>query len=464
MSNLTLDFTNCLAGTIGATHGLTDAEIDTLVAKFPKHHENIEEVRSSGESGFFELPYQDPAPLLDLVKKCKGFDHLVVLGVGGATIAPYAVFRALITPFWNQLDSKTRGGAPQVHFLQNPDPLAINDLAEALDPKKTLYYLITKSGNTAESNAIYLWLDAFLKKKVGKNALTRHLILATDPGKSPLAELAAKEKCEVVAIPTNLSDRFNVLGHASIFPVALCGLDVSTLLAGAADMDKRCRHPKAMENPAYMHSLIHYLLTRKRRKTIHAMMVFANRLDGFVDWYSHLLSVSLGKMLNKKGKAVHVGPGPAQCLGPSGCYGQMQLYQEGPFDKVTTLVAVSSPAVDAEIPAAPPKVEAISYLGGTTFNTLVDQAYVGAAQVMTSTGRPNLSIILDDVTPATLGGLVYMLQLSTAMSAELYGIDAFNQPGIDLNKQAVFAQLGRPGFEDKAAVLSQYRSRAVRTC
>jgi glucose-6-phosphate isomerase len=219
-----------------------------------------------------------------------------------------------------------------------------------------------------------------------------------------------------------------------------------------------------LENPAYMHSLIHYLLTRKRRKTIHAMMAFSKRLYHVVDWYSHLLSVSLGKMLNRKGKAVHVGPGPAQCVGASGCYGQMQLFQEGPFDKVTTFITTKDHGIDHEIPKAWPKVGDLDYLSGASMSDIIAHGYTAAAQVITAAGRPNMTMILDDVSEGSVASLYWTLQLSAVMSSELYGIDAFNQPGVDSNKQAVFAQLGRAGFEDKAAMLDTFKTSERRTC
>lgn len=465
MSSLSLDYTNCLASSIGATHGLTDAEIDTLVAKFPKHHENIEELRASGEGPFFDLPYRDNKDLKALIKTHKGkWENLVILGTAGAAIGIQALLRGLCSERWNLLPARARKNGPRVFVVDNLDPASLRDLSEAIDPKKTLFHVVSKSGNTAETNAMFLWLTAFLKRKAGKTAVAKQIVVATHPERSPLAEAAAQEKVQILEMAGNLSDRFTILHPANLFPAALCGIDIDALLAGAAAMDQRCRHDRAMENPAYMHSLIHYLLTRKRRKTIHAMMAFSNRLMGAVDWYSHLLAVSLGKMLNKKGKAVHVGPSPAQCAGPSGNYGQMQLYQEGPFDKVLTFVTVKDHGVKMDVPKAYPKNEGMAYLGGSSVQDLMDYAYAGAAHVITTSGRPNMTIVLDDISEQSLGGLFFMLQLSTAMSAELYGIDAFDQPGVDSNKHAIFGRLGRAGFEDKGKLLEEYLARSRQTC
>ncbi|TVR45488.1 MAG: hypothetical protein EA402_04305 [Planctomycetota bacterium] len=462
--SLILDYTHSLAGSIGATHGLTDAEVDTLVAKFPKYHEAIEELRSTGESAFFDMPYQDTKPVKELLKAHKGkWDAVVVVGMGGAAITPLTLVHSLLHEQWNQLPSKARKGGPLVFAIDNLDPKSINDLCEVIDPKKTLFLVVSRSGNTAETNAIYIWLEAWLRKKSGKDAVTKQVLGFTDPS-SPLAAALGSAKASIIPLPGNLQDRMAWLGPHSLLLAGLCNLDVDALISGAADMDKRCRHDRAVENPAYMHSLIQYLLTRKRRKTIHAMMTFSRRLATVSDWYSHNLSVSLGKMLNRKGKAVHVGPGPAYCWGATGCYGQMQLFQEGPFDKVTTFITTKDHGVAMEVPNAHAKVDGLSYLAGKDIAAIIDAGFTTAAQVITAAGRPNMTITLDAIDEATISGLYYLLSLSAVMSAELYGIDPFNQPGVDSNKQAVFAQLGRVGFEDKAHTLEAFKVTERKTC
>lgn len=462
--SLILDYTHSLAGSIGATHGLTDAEVDTLVAKFPKYHESIEELRSAGESSFFDLPHQDTKPIKDLIKAHKGkWESVVVVGMGGAAITPLTLVHSLIHEQWNTLTAKARKNGPLLYAIDNLDPHGLTDLTEVIDPKKTLFLVVSRTGNTAETNAIFMWLEAWLKKKSGKDAVSKQVLCFTDPS-SPLAAAVGTHKGLVVPLPDNLQDRLAWLGPHSLFLAGLCNLDVDALIAGAQDMDKRCRHDRAVENPAYMHSLIQYLLTRKRRKTIHAMMTFSRRLASVSDWYSHHLSVSLGKMLNRKGKAVHVGPGPAYCWGASGCYGQMQLFQEGPFDKVTTFITTNDHGVDIEVPNAHGKVDGLSYLSGKKVSDIISAGYITAAQVITAAGRPNMTITLDAIDEANISGLYYMLALSAVMSAELYGIDPFNQPGVDANKQAIFAQMGRSGFEDKAHTLEAFKITDRKTC
>lgn len=462
--SLQLDYTNCLAEAIGATHGLTKSEVDTLVAKFPKHHENIDEQRANGECAFFDLPYQDVGELKALLKKHQGkWDNLVLVGSGGSAIAAHSLLASLGHGEYNHLDPKTRKGAPRVFFARNPDPRYLLDLFDVIDPKRTLFQVVGRSGGTPETVAMWLWLQDLLKKKAGKAAMGQ-VVFATDKEKGALAEIARQEKIDLLHVPANLPGRFGGLGATGLFLAGMCGFDITALLAGAGDMDKRCRHGDPLRNPAYMHSLVHYLLTRKRRKTIHAMFAFSNRLHGVATWYDHLCAVSLGKMLNRKGKAVHVGPTPVDALGPFDLHGQMQLFAEGPFDKVVTFLAVKDPG--AKVVAAPayPKVEQAAYLGNVDFTTLLECGRIAAEQAITASGRPNMAIVLDAIDEAAIGGLTYMLMLSTAMSAELYGIDPFDQPGVEHQKQAMFAQLGRAGFEDLAKRIKDYRALPRRTC
>ena len=463
--SLTLDFTNCLAEAIGATHGLTKSEVDTLVAKFPKHHENVDDLRATGQSGFFDLPYQDTTELKALIKKHHGqWDNLVIIALGGSILAPQTLFSALAHSQHNVQDVKIRNKAPRVFFLTNPDPKAANELVETLDLKRTLFQINSRTGFTPEAMGLTLWLFETLKKKVGKSAVSEQVVIVTEPTKSPLIEIAKQEKISVLHTPLNLTGRYGILGNQSLLMAGLCNFKVDELLKGGADMDKRCRHGDPHKNPAYMHSLVHYLLTRKRRKTMHVTFSFSNRVHAIGEWYNHLCSVSLGKMLNRKGKAVHVGPSPVAALGAYDGQGQQQLFCEGPFDKVITFITVKDHGAQATVPTAYPKMEAVAYLKEASFNQLLDYSYWGCEQHVTAAGRPNMTIQLDAVDEAHIGGLVYMMELSTSMSAELYGIDPFDQPGVEHSKAASFAQLGRAGFEDLAKRIKDYKAKPRRTC
>jgi glucose-6-phosphate isomerase len=465
MSSIILDYTNCLGEAIGATHGLIKSEMDTQIAKIPQHHKDIDELRANGACAFFDLPHQNQDALKSLLKKHHGkWDNVVIVAVGGSSLAARCLIDSLGHSQHNTLDAKARKQAPRIFYANSPDPTSLQQLCEPLELKKTLFVVISKSGVTSDTLAIWLHVAELLKKKIGKGALSQHAVIITDPEKSPLADFAKQEKIDTLPIPHNLPGRYGVLGNAGLFAAGLCGIDYQQVLSGAAEMDTRCRQGDAYSNPAYMHALIHYLLTRKRRKTMHATYAFSSGLYAVSLWYAHLNSVSLGKMLNRKGKAVHVGPSPVTALGPNDQHGHMQLFSEGPYDKVITYLTADSFGPALPIPANYPKWDAVSHLAHSDGNTLMQQAFWSSEYHITQAGRPNMTLRLSDITPHTIGGVIYLLQLSTVLSAELYGIDPFDQPGVDLGKQAIFAQSGRAGFEDLANRIVEYRKKSRRHC
>ena len=462
---LTLDYTHCLADAIGATHGLTKSEVDTLISKFPKHHENIDELRVTGESAFFESHSADISEVRALIKKHAGkWENLLLVGIGGSILTPRSVFACLAHSQHNSLDAKQRKGAPRVYFLSNPDPVVMAQTLDALDAKKTLVQVISRSGLTVETQFMTSVILDWLRRKSGKSAPQQQMVITTEPEKSPLMELAKVEKCEVLRSPANLAGRFALWGPSTLFMAGLVGIDIDALRNGGAEMHKRCWHGDPHRNPAYMHSLIHYLLTRKRRKTMHATFPFSERLRGAADWYAHLCSVSLGKMLNRKGKAVHVGPSPVTGVGSFDCHGQQQLYSEGPFDKVVTFITVRDHGPKLSAMPLSAKHDGMSFLKDMDAATILERAFVCAENHVVTPGRPAMTIQIDAVDEAHLAGLYYVLMLSTVMSAELYGIDPFDQPGVDHGKHGLFAQYGRAGFEDLSGKLTAHRAKPRRTC
>lgn len=461
---IALDYTYSLAETIGATHGLTKSEVETLVAKFPKHHESIEQLRAAGEGGFFELPYQNRDEVLALVKAQRGaWSDLLVVAGGGEAQSLRLLVGALAHSAHNLADAKQRREAPRLHLLDNLDPRTLVQLAEVLDPKKTLVQVISRDGRSTEVAALTLWLSDWLRRKGGaKGGIGPQLVVCTDRDKGPLAELARAEKATLIHHPPSLPGRFAVLAPGLLFAAGLLGIDIAALLAGAADMDKRCRHGDALKNPAYMHALVHYLLTRKRRKTMHAMFAFGDRLFAVAEWYSHLCTVSLGKLLNRKGKAVHVGPTPLAARGSYDLQVQQQLYAEGPYDKVVTFLAARQHGTAASVPAG--RLEGFAWLKDQPLDALLERAWVACEQQLTAAGRPCLAIQLDAIDEAHIGGLVYMLELSTVMSAELYDINPFDAPGAEQAVQAVWAQSGASGLDEPARRLREHRAKPRRTC
>ncbi|MDD5354680.1 MAG: glucose-6-phosphate isomerase, partial [bacterium] len=215
------------------------------------------------------------------------------------------------------------------------------------------------------------------------------------------------------------------------------------LLAGARYMDSLCQTNNMSKNPAMIYAALQYLMY-KQGKTISVMMPYAQHLKEFADWYAQLWAESLGKAVNNKGKRVNVGPTPVKTLGATDQHSQVQLYMEGPFDKVVTILSVEKLAATLTIPSYN-----THFLGGQTMNKLLLTEEKATTMALAQNNRPNLTITLPEINEFNLGQMIYLFELATAYMGELLEINTFDQPGVELGKILTYALMGRPGFEKK---------------
>jgi glucose-6-phosphate isomerase len=232
-----------------------------------------------------------------------------------------------------------------------------------------------------------------------------------------------------------------------LLSAAFSGIDIDELLAGAAAMDRRCLNTPLDKNPAMLFSALMHLAMTVQEKPIHVMMPYSNRLYLLADWFRQLWAESLGKKHNRKGKAIHVGPTPVKALGATDQHSQVQLYIEGPFDKVVCFLRVENFGRDLAIPKIFRDKDGIAYLGGQSFGKLLNAEQSATEVALTQAGRSNLTLHVPEVNAFTLGQLIYLLELATAYSGELLNIDAFDQPGVEAGKAATYALMGKKGYE-----------------
>jgi glucose-6-phosphate isomerase len=227
-------------------------------------------------------------------------------------------------------------------------------------------------------------------------------------------------------------------------PAALIGIDVKSLLAGAGEMAKRCDNSDLATNPAGVYAMLQWLADTQLKKSIAVFMPYSDPLRDFAGWFVQLWAESLGK---KRPDGTSVGSTPIAALGATDQHAQVQLFMEGPADKTVTFVAVHERATDMKIPAAFPDVKELGYLAGHSLGELIDIEQRATAGALAKRGRPNMTIHLDRVDATHVGQLMMFLEIATAYAGQLYGIDAFDQPGVELGKQFAYAMLGRPGAE-----------------
>jgi glucose-6-phosphate isomerase len=413
--------------------------------QFAEAKRGFDALRGGGSVGFVDLP-SDKA-LLDQVERfsagARGKYHdVVVLGIGGSALGPIALRTALRPSGWNMLDEEVRGGFPRLHVLDNVDPETIDALLGRLRLERTLFIVTSKSGGTAETMAQFLIVhDRITREKLD---VTKQMVFVTDPKQGALRPLAERLEVPALDIPASIGGRFSVLSPVGTLPAALIGIDVSSLLAGAGEMAKRCETPDLARNPAGVFAMLQWLADDRLAKKIVVFMPYSDPLRDFAAWFVQLWAESLGK---HRPDGTSVGSTPLAALGATDQHAQVQLFMEGPADKTVTFVAVDERATDVTIPAAFGDVKELGYLGGHSLGELIDIEQRATAGALAKRGRPNMTIHLDRVDASHVGQLMMLLEIATAYAGQLYGIDAFNQPGVELGKQFAYALLGRPGAE-----------------
>lgn len=453
--SLTLDFTNLLSSAVGADHGLSEAAIDNQAGRTRRIHAELQARRDSGELGFYDLPgdTRAAAEIRAAAQRVRDhFENFVVLGIGGSALGVIATQTALGHAFHNLLPADRRSG-PRLFVPDNPDPELTADLLEVLDPKTTCFNVITKSGSTSETMAHYLAVRDLLARTVGPSKVKDHLVITTDPAKGALRKIAAAEGIPSLPVPPNVGGRFSVLCAVGLFPAAVMGVDIDALLAGAGAMERRCASDDLWSNPAYLHSTAHFLFDRERRKNIAVMMPYASALRDLADWYRQLLAESLGKRLDVEGREVHCGQTPVKALGATDQHSQVQLYVEGPHDKVFTLLATERWRRETPIPPAHPEEDALSFLGGRTLGELLSAEQRATEYALTKAGRPNCRLIFPQIDAEHVGEFYMLFEIATAHGGGLYRVNAFDQPGVEEGKDATYALMGKRGFEAKRAEL-----------
>jgi len=439
-----LDYSNMIATSVAG--GLKAPSWTRSAKEFRSTHAEVQKLVASGALGFFGLP-TDRRLLQQTIRysaEVEGrYDDVVILGIGGSALGPIALRTALRPYSWNAIASAQRSGFPRLHVLDNVDPETIGALLDRLDLARTLFVVTSKSGGTAETMAQFLIVRERLAKAAG-GWTGQNTVFVTDPEKGALRPVARKEDIDALEIPANVGGRFSVLSPVGLLPAALIGIDVAAMLAGAEDMRVRCETNVLAKNPAGCFAMLQWMADRKLKKNIHVLMPYSDSLRDLADWFVQLWAESLGKI---QPDGTSVGPTPLAALGATDQHSQVQLFMEGPKDKTVTFIAVRNRAVDLSIPAAYPEVPELSYLGGHSLAELIGVEQRATAGALAARGRPNMTIEIDRVDPWHVGGLIMLFQIATAYAGHLYGIDAFNQPGVELGKQFAYAQLGRADAE-----------------
>ncbi len=460
---IVLDVNNMMADTLGFQYGIAKAQVEEYAPFAAAANQAVQAARGTGWLGWTELPYNQEEILVKIEATAKrvreNFDTFVVLGIGGSALGPIAVQQALNHLHWNELPAEKRNG-PRLYVEDNIDPERMAALLDVIDVKKTCFNVITKSGATAETMSQYLTISELLKKECG-DTWAEHIIATTDCEKGNLIKLAKENNFDLFFIPSSVGGRFSELCPVGLLPAAVCGIDIRAMLEGAAAMDARCKTDNVWENPALLEATLQYICMQDMGVNIQVAMPYADSLKYMADWFCQLWAESLGKNVTRKGQACNVGQTPAKSLGVTDQHSQLQLYTEGPYDKVITLMKVEEFRTVSPIPHGCEQFPDVAFLGGKTLNALLEAERQGTEYALTKKGRMSQCITLPQVNAHTIGQLICFFEMATAYAGELLDIDAFNQPGVEESKIASYAVLGNTSqkYQAKAAEMAKRPAR-----
>lgn len=447
MERLHLDIERCISDT-GEGCSLSRKMLDRLVPRLEQARGAVLAAAGTGMLGWTKLPRHDPRPFIDYAAVNAGrYESLLVVGIGGSALGTRALATALLPFYYNELGAAERGGRPRLYVLDNIDPDETAALLRRLDLRRTLVNVISKSGMTGETMAGYLVVRELLESALGAAALKDHLVFTTEPTGSTLRDMGDALGVPCYDLPPGVGGRFSVLSAVGLLPAAITGMDVEGLLGGARDMSEWITSAAGWENPACAFAGIQYLQDTGLGRCVSVMMPYSARLRDVADWFRQLWAESLGKETDRQGQIVNTGPLPVKALGVTDQHSQLQLYAEGPDDKVLTFLGVKEFDTTVLIPPPGPEAEALSYLSGHTLAELLWAEQKSTAWALAKRGRPSLTITLPRVDAFSLGALLYLLEMATAIAGELYDVNAYDQPGVELGKLATFALMGRPGYE-----------------
>ncbi len=443
-----VDFGYVMEENIGSG-GLSRENLSGMEESLRNILEKLENARRAADPAFLSLPYaEEPARVCAewAGKARKNFDTMVLLGIGGSALGPRAIRDTLRHPYHNMLESGKRDGM-KLFVCDNVDPSMFKGILDVVDLDKTIFNVISKSGGTAEAMAAYMAVHTMLEERFGASGMKDRIVVTTDPEKGELRRASREEGLEAFDIPPGVGGRYSVLTPVGLLPAAAMGIDPEELLEGARLADEFCRRTEPDENPAAMLAAVSYAYHIQKNRNVLVMMPYHNGLLTFAEWFQQLWAESLGKRYDREGNEVFSGSTPVRALGATDQHSQLQLYMEGPQDKLIIFLRVEEQGDDVSIPEIYNDRDALSYLGGHSLGELLLAEHRATAAALAKEGGPSITISLDRMNARTLGALFFMFEIATFVAGELYNVNPFDQPGVELGKKLTYGMMGRKGYE-----------------
>lgn len=370
----------------------------------------------------------------------KNSEVFIVIGIGGSYLGARAAIEFLSDSFYNT--KMGQKGHPQVIFAGNSlSSTYLNDLLDLVGDRDFSINMISKSGTTTEPAIAFRIFKEKLIDKYGKEEAAKRIFVTTDKEKGAAKKEADVEGYETFIIPDGIGGRFTVLTAVGLLPIAVAGHDIQQLMDGANYAMKKYTEKDIQQNEAYQYAALRNILHRKG-KDIEILVNYEPRMQYFSEWWKQLFGESEGKD--------HKGIYPSSATFSTDLHSVGQTIQDGRRNIFETVIKVSNPRADIEIPIMEENLDGLKYLEGQTVDFVNTQAFQGTLLAHTDGDVPNLIVEIPEMNEHYLGQLIYFFEKSVAISGYLNGVNPFDQPGVEAYKKNMFALLGKPGFEDLA--------------
>lgn len=403
------------------------------------YRESLEAAKEALSTNRFQAPLgwmKSPADkamlkrIQNVVKATANFDTLLVLGIGGSDLGARTILEAL--------PAKKR----VVFAGGNTDPDELETILASLNWKRTVVNIVSKSGDTIEPMSAFFIARERLQKAVGKR-FSKQIVATTDAFKGTLRTLAAKEGYHTLIVPGDVGGRFSVLTDVGLFPAAWAGVDVKQLLAGAQAEQDRFKRASVIDQLPAQYAMIHAEHLLKYGRSLFVLMPYSSRLQSFARWYRQLVAESIGKAQTRSGAQIEFGPTPIAALGATDQHSQIQLYMEGPRDKVITFIEIEQFTAKMRLPRLQKTDGPMAGLSSRTLQDIIHAERAATSDALTQAGRPNETLTLPKLNAYHLGELFQFFMLATAYLGELFDINAFDQPGVEDGKRRFWEKMNK---------------------
>ena len=396
--------------------------------------------------GWVDLPDNYDKEEFARIKVCaekikKSCDVLIVIGIGGSYLGARAVIEFLKSPLYNNLKKDT----PDIYFAGNSISAdALNEIIALCEGKDVCVNVISKSGTTTEPAVAFRVFRTLLENKYGKDGAKDRIFVTTDKARGTLKQFSTDAGYETFVVPDDVGGRFSVLTAVGLLPIAVAGLDIDQLMAGAASASHTYVDADINKNECYRYAAIRNILYRKG-KSIEVMASYEPFSAMFSEWWKQLYGESEGK--DQKGIF------PASVVFSTDLHSLGQFIQDGTRSMFETVIDIADTGDTFAIPNDPANIDGLNFLSGMDLNEVKRKAMQGTILAHVDGGVPNLVVELDKRDAFTLGELIYFFELACAISGYMLGVNPFDQPGVESYKKNMFALLGKPGYEEMKKVL-----------